>query len=225
MEESSPTAVPTNEATAQTILERGLLMLSLALGLLDLTNERVGAVLAACSAIAPPVNLGPVAPGAPINVRHAALGLLSEAIGAVSKAPGRARARLRRMVESTRPDTATFARTRKLVRRLPGMPRAVNRLAAWRDRGRNQLARWAELGRREQAQSRVLAFDALTVLRENMLARVSESPELKDVIREQSTGIAVTAMGELRERSARADGLVERTMGRLLHDGRPPRTR
>jgi hypothetical protein len=200
-------------------------MLSLALGLVDLTNERVGAVLAACSAVAPPVNLEPAPPGAPLDLRHAALGFLSSAIGGASRAPARARARLRRMAESARRRAAPLDRANKLASRVPGLPRAMGRLRAWRDRGRAQLTRWAELGRREQAQSRVLAFDALTVLRENMLARVSESPELKEVIREQSTGIAVTAMGELRERSARADSLVERTVGRLLHDGHSPRRR
>jgi hypothetical protein len=129
------------------------------------------------------------------------------------------------MAESTSRRVAPLDRARELIGRLPGLPRARRRLSAWRGRGRSQLAHWAEVGRREQAQSRLLAFDALTVLRENMLARVSESPDVKDVIREHSAGVAVTAMGELRERSARADNLVERTVGRLLHDGRPPRTR
>ena len=101
----------------------------------------------------------------------------------------------------------------------------MGRLGAWRAEGEKRLARWAELGRREEAASRILAFDALTVLRENMLARISESPELKSVIREQSEGIAVTAMSELRERSARADNLAERTVGRLFGGGRTPRTR
>jgi hypothetical protein len=200
-------------------------MLSLALGLADLTNERVGAVVAACNAVAPRVDIEPTPSGAPINLRHAALGLLSEAVGGFARAPALARARLKRMAESARRRGAPLDRAGKLVGRLPGMAGAMGRLTAWRDRGRGQLARWADVGRREQAQSRVLAFDALTVLRENMLARVSESPDVKDVIREQSTGIAATAMGELRERSERADGLVERTVGRLFHDGRPRRTR
>ena len=70
-----------------------------------------------------------------------------------------------------------------------------------------------------------MARDALTVLRENMLARVSESPDVRGAIREQSQGIAVTAMSELRERLARADNLAERTVRRLLGGGRTRRTR
>ena len=129
------------------------------------------------------------------------------------------------MAASARRRAAPLARVGKLVGRVPGVPRAMSRLRAWRNHGQRRLAHWAELGRREQADSRILATDALTVLRENMLARVSESPDVKSVIREQSQGIAVTAVGELRERSARADNLAERTVGRLFGGGRTPRTR
>jgi hypothetical protein len=70
-----------------------------------------------------------------------------------------------------------------------------------------------------------LAGDALTVLRENVLARVSESQDLRRVIHEQSAGVAVTAVGELRDRSARADDLAETTIGRLFGRGRARRSR
>jgi hypothetical protein len=56
----------------------------------------------------------------------------------------------------------------------------------------------------------------LIALREAALARVAESPDLKRVIREQSAGIAVTAVTELRNRSARADALAERAVRRLF---------
>jgi hypothetical protein len=212
-----------NGTTDEAAPSRLRLMLSLAMGLADLTNERVSAVLAACSAVAPPVSVEEPIPGAPISVRHAALGFLLDTVGRAARAPARARIRWRRMVEAARTGTP-LDRARRLADRLPGIPRARGRLDLWRARGRNQLARWAALGRREHAQSRVLAFDALTVLRENVLARVSESPDVKNVIREQSQGIAQTAMGELRDRSARADNLAERTVGRLFHDGRGPRS-
>ena len=200
-------------------------MLRFAIGMTELTGERVGAVLAACSAVAPPAAAEATDTGAPLNLRHAALGLLSDAVGGVSRTPARVRARWRRLAASTRRQGAPLARLGEAVGRLPGMPSALGRLRGWRNDGRQRLARWAEVGRREEAQSRALAFDALTVLRENMLARVSESPDLKSVIREQSEGIAVTAMTELRERSARADNLAERTVGRLFRGGRNPRAR
>ena len=162
---------------------------------------------------------------APLNLRHAALGLLSDAVGGVSRAPARVRARWSHLAASTRRPGAPLARLGKVMGRLPGVPSALGRLRGWRNDGRKRLANWAEVGRREEAQSRALAFDALTVLRENMLARVSESPDLKGVIREQSEGIAVTAMSALRERSARADDLAERTVERFFRGGRNPRAR
>ena len=200
-------------------------MLRFALGVAELTSERVGAVLSACTAVAPPAALEPTAGGAPANLRHAALGLLSDASGGVSRVPALVRARWRHLAASARRRVAELDRLGRLVGRLPGVPRAIDRLQAWRDQGQKQLDRWVALGRREEAESRTLAFDALTVLRENMLARVSESPDVKSVIREQSEGMAVTAMGELRERSARADTLAERTVGRLFGAGRTPRAR
>ncbi len=195
-------------------------MLRFALGMTELAGERAGAVLSACAAVAPPAAPEPPAAGAPLNLRHAALGLLWEAAGGASRAPARVRARWRGLAASARRRGAPLARLGDVAGRLPGMASAMGRLRAWRADGRQRLAHWAEVGRHEEAQSRVLAFDALTVLRENLLARVSESPEVKTVIREQSEGIAVTAMTELRERSARADNLAERTVGRLFRGGR-----
>ena len=200
-------------------------MFRFVLGMTELTNERVGAVLAACSAVASPAALEPTGAATPLNLRHAAMGLLSDAVSGASRAPALVRARWGRLAASARRGAAPLDCVRGLVGRLPGMPRAMGRLRGWRDQGQKRLAGWAEVGRREEAASRVLAFDAITVLRENMLARISESPDLKNVIREQSEGIAVTAMSQLRERSARADNLAERTVGRLFGGGRTPRTR
>jgi len=214
-----------NDPTDRTSLGRGRLMLRFVLGMTELTSERVGAVLSACTAVATPAALEPTATGTPLNLRHAALGLLSDAVGGVSRAPALVRARLRHLAASARRGAAPLDRAGTLVGRLPGMPRAMNRLRAWRNHAQGRLARWAELGRREQAHSRLLALDALTVLRENMLVRVSESPDVRSAIREQSQGIAVTAVSELRERSARADDRAERTVDRLFGGGRTPRTR
>lgn len=200
-------------------------MFRFVLGMTELTSERVGGVLAACSAVETPEAFEPMAEGTPVNLRHAVMGMLADAVGGASRAPALVRARWANLAASARQRAAPLARLRGLVGRWPGMSRAMGRVQTLRNQGRQRLARWAELGRREEAASRLLAFDALTVLRENMLARISESPDLKSVIREQSEGIAVTAMSELRERSARADNLAERTVGRLFGGGRIPRTR
>ena len=63
-------------------------MLRFVLGMAELTNERVGAVLAACTAVEPPAPLEPTGAGAPFDLRHAALGLLAEAVsGASARTP------------------------------------------------------------------------------------------------------------------------------------------
>src|SRR5207302_368349 len=113
-----------------------------------------------------PGSLAPTNAGAPLKLRHAALGLLSDAVGGASRAPARARARLSHLAASARQRGAPVARLGTMVGRLPGMPLALDRLRAWREAGGRRLARWAELGRREEAESRSLAFDALTVMRE-----------------------------------------------------------
>jgi hypothetical protein len=122
--------------------------------------------------------------------------------------------------------TAPLARrTFALARRAPGAAQVGARLDAWRARGEEQVARWAAAGRREATDGRELARGVLTNVRENAFARVSESPDLKRVIREQSEGIAVTAVGELRDRSARADSLAEGAVRRLLGRRPEPRSR
>jgi hypothetical protein len=204
---------------------RGRLTFRLVLGMTELAGERVGAVLAACSAVESPADLEPATEGRPLDLRHAAVGMLSDVVAGVTAAPALVRARWRQLAASARRRVGPLDRLGGLVGRLPGVPRARGRFRGWRSLGWRRLARWAELGRREEAASRLLASDALAVLRENVLARISESPDLKSVIREQSEGIAVTAMSELRERSARADNLAERTVGRFFGGRRAPRSR
>jgi hypothetical protein len=192
------------------------------LGLADLTRERVDRVLAACQALEPVASRpGPLPDDAPVDPPHVALGLLLDAWAWKRRAP----AYLRAHRAGARPILARIARVAGMVGWLPGVPRAAAHVRAWRARGRRRLAGWADAGQRERAVSRTLAEQALTVLRENMLARVSESQDLQRVIHEQSAGVAVTAVGELRDRSARADDLAEGAVGRLFGRGPVRRSR
>jgi len=229
MNEEAPATAPAEEPAVRGPLAEIPLILRFALGLSDLTRERVGEVLSACTAVEARTKVGPKAVDAPfeapLGAGDTAWGLLTEALRVVLETPGRARARGKRFGASVRRRAASFERLGKLADGVPGVPAAKRRLGAWGDRQRKQLDRWTELGRREREASRRLAFDALTVLRENTLAHVSESPDVKSVIRQQSEGIAVTAVSELREQTARADSLAERTVSRLLGRGRSRRTR
>lgn len=196
------------------------------LGLATLARARMNAVLAFSeSAAGVP---GPVAasddPQAP-RLADAALGVLLGLADIRLRLPPNLAAGWTKIAASSRRLATPLVRAASLVGWLPGVPRRAAELRAWRAREGRRIARWAAAGRGERAESRAVARAALTTMREAMLARISESPDLKRVIHEQSAGIAVTAMSELRERSAHIDDLAEGAVGRLLGRGRARRSR
>jgi hypothetical protein len=196
------------------------------LGLAVLTRERMGAILAASSAATgAPTPLQTTSEQAAPRPGDAALGLVLGAADAGLRARPALRARWLALTASARRLSEPLARACSLIGWLPGVPRRAAHWRAWRASGERRLARWAAAGRRERAESRAVARAAITMLRETMLARVSESPDLKEVIREQSAGIAVTAVAELRERSAKIDDLAEGAVSRLLGRGPSRRAR
>lgn len=190
------------------------------LGLVVLAGETLGFVLG--PADSPGTPEGPdessLAATSP-SLRHAAWGLLVDLLDTGRGAQGVLRASVWRAAMSARRLAPPLARARRLAGHLPGATRSAAHWHAWRARRRAALARWGAVGQREEAASRAVAQEALTALRERALARVADSPDLKRVIREQSQGIAVTAVNELRNRSARADRLAERAVRRLLGRG------
>src|SRR5450631_1098281 len=136
--------------------------------------------------------------------------MLVELLDRGRRVPTLLRAHLSRASMAARGLAPSLARARRLARRLPGATRSAAHWHSWHARRRLQLARWTAVGQREEMASRTVTRQALIAVREAALARVAESPDLKRVIREQSAGIAVTAVTELRNRSARADALAER---------------
>lgn len=187
------------------------------LGLLVLTRETLGSVLADVGAPTASTTRAdaPAAPTTP-SARHAAWGAFVDLLDRGRRAPALVRGYLSYASSSARRFAPSLARARRLARHLPGATRSAAHWHAWRTRRRAQLARWTAAGQREEAASRAVARQALTALREAALARVAESHDLKRVIREQSAGIAVTAVTELRSRSARADALAEKAVRRLF---------
>jgi hypothetical protein len=182
------------------------LLLRFAIGVAELGGEGLAAALRrfeAARMAAPPVE-----PQAPTSGRHVLL-------GALCTAPDWLSHKLHphpTLVPKARP----ASRLTRLARRTPGVARAHRYVESLGARARAQMGRWAETGVREERAGRDLARLAMGVLFENAMTRVAESPELKHVIEEQSQGLTSSAMGELRESSARADGLVESVADRLL---------
>lgn len=196
----------------------GRLLLRFGVGLVGLTRAWAGSLLTAASGAA--ASEAGASPGdrqaTPLAARHAALGLLLDLLAGGERTADFLRARLSRGAMPARRLAAPLARVGRLAGRAPGLARAAGRLREWRARGAMKLAGWAMAGRREEAESRALAQAALVTVYQSALGSVAESPTLKRVIREQSEGIAVTAVTELRDRSARADNLAEGAVRRLL---------
>ena len=114
------------------------------------------------------------------------------------------------------PRRSESGRARRLLARAPGATRARRGYLTLRARVGVQLASWAEAGRREELGGRALAREALTGYYELAIARIADSPELKQVIAEQSQSLAESAVTTLRDGSARADDAVESVARRLL---------
>jgi len=202
------------------------LLFRFGLGMATLARERTNAILAASGTAANvPAPDQTIDQESTPRVADAALGLLLGVTGAGQRARPALAARCAEIAASARRLAAPLLLVFSLVGWLPGVPRRAAELRAWRRRGARRFVRWAAAGRRERTESRAVAHAALITLRETALARISESPDLKRVIHEQSAGIAVTAVGELRERSAHIDDLAEGAVGRLLGRRRARRLR
>jgi hypothetical protein len=180
--------------------------LRFAIGVAELGGEGLAAALRrfeAARVASPPVDRL-----APASGRHVLLGALCTAPDWLSR-------KLHphpTLVPKPRP----VGRWTRLMRRAPGVAQAHRYAEAVGARAQAQLGRWAELGAREEQAGRDLARLAVGVMFENAMNRVAQSPELKQVIEEQSGGLTSSAMGELRESSARADQVVESVARRLL---------
>jgi hypothetical protein len=198
------------------------LLFRFGLGLYTLARERLNAILTVSGGPGPVTTTADQ--GAPRAV-DAALGLLLDVTDAGARARPALSVRYAQIAASARRLTAPIVRACGVVGWVPGVSRRAAELRAWRAREATRVARWAAAGRRERAESRAVARAALITLREATLARISESPDLKRVIHEQSAGIAATTVDELRERSARIDDLAEGAVGRLFGRSRARRSR
>jgi hypothetical protein len=88
-------------------------------------------------------------------------------------------------------------------------------------RGEREVDRWIALGRIEDQHSRVLAQTALQFSTESTIHSVVENPEVRDLVQQQSAGLADEVVEELRERAVSIDTYLERLIRRRLR--RKPR--
>jgi hypothetical protein len=104
----------------------------------------------------------------------------------------------------------------RVLARVPGARFVERGARALRSGAADQVRRWAQEGAHEELAGRRLARQATPGFVELAIARLSESPELRSVIEEQSEGLAEHSVTELRERSHEADHAVERLVRRVF---------
>jgi hypothetical protein len=87
-------------------------------------------------------------------------------------------------------------------------------------RGESTVERWAERGRAEEQASRVLAEQAVTEIFDEVMAEVisqlAQKPEIRELLQQQSVSLAGEVIGEVRQRTAGADALLERLVRTML---------
>jgi hypothetical protein len=144
------------------------------------------------------------------SMEHRLIGFVVEVGGDLARASrslGTVYARtLRRWVKrgaATRPGRAAMRRARRAA-----------------DAAATKLAHWEAVGLAEEAEGRRLAEEVIGAAIHTVFGEVSASPELQDLIAEQSAGLSRTAVRDLRERTAEADRRVESAVSRLWHPRR-----
>jgi hypothetical protein len=75
---------------------------------------------------------------------------------------------------------------------------------------------WAAVGREEEVAGRRLVEVGLKVLPESVFSAIAESPELRQVISQETAGLTRTAIEKLRRTSARADDASESIARKVL---------
>jgi hypothetical protein len=78
------------------------------------------------------------------------------------------------------------------------------------------LEQWAALGRREEQLGRQVARQAMASMVDEVFDAMAKNPEVRELIEQQSIGMAETAVEGVRERTASADALVERLVHNVL---------
>jgi hypothetical protein len=87
-------------------------------------------------------------------------------------------------------------------------------------RGESTLERWAERGRVEEQVSRALTEQTIAELVDDVMAEVmtqlAQKPEVRELLQQQSVSLAGEVIGEVRQRTASTDALLERLARAML---------
>lgn len=151
----------------------------------------------------------------PLAPRHVLVGALCAAPAGLQSALARARPLAERTGQ-------VAGRSLRALTRVPGGKRLQAASSAAAARTLTQIARWAEAGLQEEIAGRALARAVLPALFELAMARLADSPDLQELLQEQSEGLTAAAMNRLRAYSQGADQAAQGLASRLLHRGPEP---
>ncbi|HRQ41520.1 MAG TPA: hypothetical protein PLD25_26670 [Chloroflexota bacterium] len=87
--------------------------------------------------------------------------------------------------------------------------------------GETAVNRWIERGQAEEPRSRLIARQAVNLTVDEIIQHLAENPEVKELVTQQTAGIADDIVGGVRGRTVTADIVLERLVRGLLR--RPPR--
>ncbi len=165
------------------------------------------------SQVAQPGNLAPV-PAATDQLRYALVGLALEAHDQARSGASRfgrlINASAGRLLRAARPVTNSTV--------MRPVQRQYEEFVA---RGETAVNGWIERGQAEEPRSRLVARQAVNLTIDEVIQHLAENPEVKELVTQQTAGIADDIVGGVRGRTVTADIVLERLVRGLLR--RPPR--
>jgi hypothetical protein len=101
------------------------------------------------------------------------------------------------------------------------MQPARQRAEALATRGESIVERWVRLGRAEEPQIRRMAHFAANDTIDELIRHMADNQEIRQLVQQQSVGLATEVVGGVRSRTVSADALVERLARSLLRRPSP----
>jgi hypothetical protein len=100
--------------------------------------------------------------------------------------------------------------------RLRVVRRGMREAEAFRMRGERVVEEWVRRGRAEEQQGRRIAQRTVEGVIDELLAYLEADPHIRELIEQQSVGLASTVVDEVRERAVTADTWVEHLVHALV---------
>ena len=79
-----------------------------------------------------------------------------------------------------------------------------------------RMAHLQEIGEAEVQSSRALGMAALKDIYDDIIDLLADSPELRDLVATQTTGLTTEVIGEIRERTVSSDTMIDAVVRRIL---------